>query len=55
MRTEVFQPLGLTHMSIDIPAGMEKQQAMRYGTDGLPIPFYAFDHPGGSGSLFERA
>ncbi len=48
MRTEVFQPLGLTHMSIDIPAGMEKQQAVRYGTDGLPIPFYAFDHPGGS-------
>ena len=48
MRTEVFQPLGLTHMSVDIPAGMEKQQAVRYGTDGLPIPFYAFDHPGGS-------
>ncbi len=48
MRTEVFQPLGLTHMSVDIPAEMEKQQAVRYGTDGLPIPFYAFDHPGGS-------
>jgi CubicO group peptidase (beta-lactamase class C family) len=48
MRTEVFQPLGLTHLSVDIPPGMEKQQAVRYGTDGLPIPFYAFDHPGGS-------
>lgn len=48
MRLEVFQPLGLTHMSVDIPPGMEKQQAVRYGTDGLPIPFYAFDHPGGS-------
>jgi CubicO group peptidase (beta-lactamase class C family) len=35
-------------MSVDIPPGMEKQHAMRYGTDGLPIPFYTFDHPGGS-------
>ena len=48
MRTEVFQPLGLTHMSVDIAPGLEKQQAIRYGADGLPIPFYAFDHPGGS-------
>lgn len=48
MRTEVFQPLGLTRMSVDIAPGLEKQQAVRYGADGLPIPFYAFDHPGGS-------
>lgn len=48
MRTEVFQPLGLTHMSVDIGQGLEKQQAVRYGADGLPIPFYTFDHPGGS-------
>jgi CubicO group peptidase (beta-lactamase class C family) len=48
MRAEVFQPLGLTHMSVDIGPGLEKHQAVRYGTDGLPIPFYAFDHPGGS-------
>ncbi len=48
MRTEVFQPLGLTHMSVDIEPRLEKHQAIRYGTDGLPIPFYAFDHPGGS-------
>ncbi|MGH9944427.1 MAG: serine hydrolase domain-containing protein [Pyrinomonadaceae bacterium] len=48
MRTEVFQPLGLTHMSVDIAPGLEKYQAVRYGGDGLPIPFYAFDHPGGS-------
>jgi CubicO group peptidase (beta-lactamase class C family) len=48
MRTEVFQPLGLTHMSVDIGPGLEKDQAIRYGADGLPIPFYAFDHPGGS-------
>jgi CubicO group peptidase (beta-lactamase class C family) len=48
MRTEVFQALGLTHMSVDIGPGLEKDQAIRYGADGLPIPFYAFDHPGGS-------
>ena len=48
MRTEVFQPLGLMHMSVDIAPGLEKHQAVRYGADGLPIPFYAFDHPGGS-------
>lgn len=48
MRTEVFHPLGLTHMSVDVGPGLEKQQAVRYGADGLPIPFYAFDHPGGS-------
>src|SRR5687767_6534132 len=48
MRTEVFVPLGLTHMSVDVAPGLQKQQAVRYGTDGLPIPFYGFDHPGGS-------
>ncbi len=48
MRTEVFQPLGLTRVSVDAPPGLEKQQAVRYGADGLPIPFYTFDHPGGS-------
>ena len=48
MREEVFQPLGLTHTSVNIGPGLEKHQAIRYGTDGLPIPFYDFDHPGGS-------
>jgi CubicO group peptidase (beta-lactamase class C family) len=48
MRTEVFVPLGLTRMSVDVDPAMQKQQAVRYGTDGLPIPFYGFDHPGGS-------
>jgi len=48
MREEVFVPLGLTRMSIDIGPGLEKYTAMRYGADGLPIPFYDFDHPGGS-------
>jgi CubicO group peptidase (beta-lactamase class C family) len=48
MRTEVFQPLGLTHTSVNIGPGLEKHQAIRYGLDGTPIPFYDFDHPGGS-------
>lgn len=48
MREEVFAPLGLTHMSVDIGPGLEKYQAFRYSADGSPIPFYGFDHPGGS-------
>jgi CubicO group peptidase (beta-lactamase class C family) len=48
MREEVFLPLGLTHTSVNIGPGLEKHQAIRYGTDGAPIPFYDFDHPGGS-------
>jgi len=48
MKTEVFLPLGLTRMSVDIEPALEKYQAIRYGTDGRPIPFYTFDHAGGS-------
>ncbi len=48
MRDEVFRPLNLTHTSIGIPPGTEKIQAIRYGTDQAPIPFYDFDHRGAS-------
>jgi len=48
MREEVFLPLGMTHTSVDIGPGLEKYQAVRYDTDGLPIPFYNSDHPGAS-------
>jgi CubicO group peptidase (beta-lactamase class C family) len=48
MREEVFLPLGLTHTSVNIGPGLEKYQAVRYSGDGTPIPFYDFDHPGGS-------
>jgi CubicO group peptidase (beta-lactamase class C family) len=48
MRREVFEPLGLTRTSVDIAPGLEAFAATRYGTDGRPIPFYDFDHPGGS-------
>jgi len=48
MREEVFLPLGLTRTSVDIGLGLEKHQAVRYDTEGLPIPFYYSDHPGAS-------
>ncbi|MBL8267970.1 serine hydrolase domain-containing protein [Steroidobacter sp.] len=48
MRREVFLPLGMTRTSVDIGPGMEEFTATRYGVDGLPIPFYDFDHPGAS-------
>jgi CubicO group peptidase (beta-lactamase class C family) len=48
MREAVFRPLGLTHTSVDIGPGLEEVQAVRYGEDGLPIPFYTFDHPAAS-------
>lgn len=48
MRAEVFLPLGMLHASVDIAAGLEAYQALRYGEDGVAYPFYDFDHPGGS-------
>jgi CubicO group peptidase (beta-lactamase class C family) len=48
MKREVFDPLGLTRMSVDIGPGLEAFTATRYATDGRPIPFYDFDHPGAS-------
>jgi CubicO group peptidase (beta-lactamase class C family) len=48
MRREVFLPLGMTRASVDIGPGLEEFTATRYGSDGLPYPFYGFDHPGGS-------
>jgi len=48
MREEVFLPLGMTRSSIDIGPGLEPYAAQRYAANGLPLPFYDFDHPGGS-------
>jgi CubicO group peptidase (beta-lactamase class C family) len=48
MREEVFLPLGMTRASVDIGPGLERHAAARYGADGIQIPFYTFDHPGGS-------
>jgi CubicO group peptidase (beta-lactamase class C family) len=54
MRREVFLPLGLTRTTVDIGAGLEPYTAMRYDRNGQPIPFYTFDHPGGS-AVFSSA
>lgn len=54
MRDEVFQPLGLTRTSVGIGTGLEDFTATRYATDQSPIPFYDFDHPGGS-AVFSSA
>lgn len=48
MRREVFQPLGLTRMSVGIGPGLGPYAAQRYGSDGTALPFYTFDHPGAS-------
>jgi CubicO group peptidase (beta-lactamase class C family) len=48
MRDRVFVPLGMTHTSVDVAPGLEDFAAARYATDGSRIPFYDFDHPGGS-------
>ncbi len=48
MRRAVFLPLGLTRTTVDIGEGLEPYTAMRYDAKGQPIPFYTFDHPGGS-------
>jgi len=54
MREEVFIPLGMTHTSVHIPARLEKYKAVRYSGNGLPIPFYDFDHRGAS-AVFSSA
>lgn len=54
MRREVFLPLGMTRSSVDIGAGLAAYAAARYGEDGERLPFYDFDHPGGS-AIFASA
>ena len=48
MLEEVFSPLGLTHTSINPPQIAEDLVALRYSSEGNPLPFYDFDHAGGS-------
>lgn len=48
MRAKVFLPLGLTHTSVGIGPGMESWAAQRYDANHRVIPFYDFDHRGGS-------
>jgi hypothetical protein len=48
MRQNVFLPLGLTHTSVHVGAGLNRYAAERYGTDGLRLPPYGFDHDAAS-------
>ena len=48
MRANVFVPLGMTHTSVGIASGLEAFAAQRYDQKQRPIPFYDFDHRGGS-------
>ena len=48
MRNAVFVPLGMTHSAVNLPAELKKFQAVRYGVEQQPLPFYDFDHPGAS-------
>ena len=48
LRTQVFIPLGMTRTSVGIAPGLEPYAAQRYDTRQQPIPFYDFDHRGGS-------
>lgn len=54
LQKEVFQPLGMKHSTLGIPAGLESLTAIRYAPDGSQIPFYDFDHPGAS-AVFSSA
>jgi CubicO group peptidase (beta-lactamase class C family) len=48
MRSEVFLPLGMTRSSIHVGPGLEPFAATRYDNQGRKVPFYDFDHRGGS-------
>jgi CubicO group peptidase (beta-lactamase class C family) len=48
LREDVFLPLGMTRAAVGVPPYLAGFAAERYGSDGVPYPFYDFDHPGGS-------
>lgn len=48
MQRDVFGPLGMTRSTISTGAGLDDSVAVRYGPDNEPVPFYDFDHRGGS-------
>lgn len=51
MRDEVFVPLGLEHTAILNEPRASPDRAVRYGSDGQPLPFYGSDHGGGSAAF----
>ena len=48
MRTNVFLPLGMTRTAVGAPGIPMTDAAERYDRNQRPIPFYDFDHRGGS-------
>lgn len=48
LRTEVIEPLGMTQTRVGTGAGLGDAAAVRYGPDNTPVPYYDFDHRGGS-------
>jgi CubicO group peptidase (beta-lactamase class C family) len=54
MRHEVFQPLGMTHTSIDLPPDLTRFIADRYDYNDHALPFFTFDHVGAS-SIYSSA
>ena len=44
----VLNLVGMTRTSVDIMPGLEPYTAVRYAPNGARVPFYPFDHPGGS-------
>ena len=48
MRAEVFEPLGMRDTSVHVPRETRDRVAERYNAEGQPIPYYDFDHDGGS-------
>jgi len=49
LREHVLLPLGMTRSAIGREPGLLPHMAGRYRPDGSPLPFYTFDHLGGSG------
>lgn len=54
MHRAVFAPLGLHRTAVGVPAQLAREQAVRYGIDQRPLPFYDFDHRGAS-AVFSSA
>jgi CubicO group peptidase (beta-lactamase class C family) len=48
VRTELFAPLGMTHSGVNREPNFGAKEAVRYAVNGAPVPFYDFDHRGGS-------
>ena len=48
VQENVFEPLGMEHSDIPTEPDPGPHRAVRYWDDGMPLPFYDFDHRGGS-------